>query len=81
MGVAQYVRGRKLKKYHNTLKNIEISYFMSTDELKASDKYFWLGRGFEWKQKHAQRLYEASTPNGEKIVSDSAIYRKAEKVL
>ncbi|WP_105903638.1 type IV conjugative transfer system coupling protein TraD [Vibrio gangliei] len=78
MGVAQFIRGRKLKAYHNALKNID-AYYMSTDELKSSDKYFWLGKGFEWQQKHAQRLYEASTPNGEKIVSNSSLYKKARK--
>ncbi len=75
MGVAQYFNGKKLKKYHNALRNID-AYFMSTEELPVSTKFFWLGRGFEWTQKHAQRLYEATTPNGEKITEDSKLYKK-----
>jgi len=74
IGVSQYFNGRKLKKYHRALRNID-AYFMSTSELPVSKEFFWLGKGFEWKQKHVQRAYEASTPNGEKIVGDSKAYR------
>ncbi|MBD1577902.1 type IV conjugative transfer system coupling protein TraD [Vibrio sp. S11_S32] len=78
IGIKQYVSGRKLKKYHNALKNID-AFFMTMEELPVSSKSFWLGRGFEWKQKHTQRLYETQSPNGEMITSLSPAYKSARK--
>ncbi|MGR5328686.1 conjugative transfer system coupling protein TraD [Photobacterium damselae] len=79
MAAAQFLNGRKLKTYQRNLTRLE-AFSMTTEELPVSNSEFWLGRGFDWTQRHAQRVYECQRQQGQKYIRQSRAYRKAREI-
>ncbi|WP_318521151.1 conjugative transfer system coupling protein TraD [Photobacterium leiognathi] len=79
MAAAQFLNGRKVKRYQHNLTRLE-AFSMTTEELPVSNSEFWLGRGFDWTQKHAQRVYECQRQQGQKYIKQSWWYDKAREI-
>lgn len=79
LGVAQYYKGRKLRRYQEGLRNLQ-PFFIQTEDLPVSEDEFWLGRGYEVTQVHAQRMYECNTPNGIPYTKPSKAYNRARQI-
>ena len=75
MAGTQIVNGRKLKRYQKNLTRLE-AFAMTTEELPVSETEFYLGKGFDWTQVHAQRAYECQKQNGRKYIKQSPLYYK-----
>lgn len=78
MSASQVYNGSQLRKYQKGLLTLE-PYFISTDEIPVSDKDFWLGKGFEVTQVHAQRMYECNKPAGLPYIMQSDYYKSARR--
>ncbi|WP_181317672.1 conjugative transfer system coupling protein TraD [Photobacterium phosphoreum] len=76
MSAAQFLNGRKLRRYQKNLVRLE-AYAMTTEELPVSNTEFWLGKGFDWTQIHTQRTFECQRQGGQKYIRQSALYYKA----
>ena len=79
MAGTQIVNGRKLKRYQKSLTRLE-AFAMTTEELPVSETEFYLGKGFDWTQVHAQRAYECQKQNGRKYIKQSPLYYKAREL-
>ncbi|MHB0818474.1 type IV conjugative transfer system coupling protein TraD [Stutzerimonas stutzeri] len=55
-------------------------YEMASAEVPISPNYLFLGKGFQWEQKHTQRLYSSLKPEVAKYVKPSAAYRAARRL-
>ena len=56
-GFFRYSGGNRIKRYQKGLLALKM-FTMSSKELPVSNFYQYLGHGFEWDQRHAQRIYE-----------------------
>ena len=54
LAVRRLLQGRKIRKYQKGLWRLP-KYVLSSKDLKASNKKLFLGMGFRWESKHAQR--------------------------
>ena len=55
-------------------------YFMKRSKIPVSKKHLFLGKGFEWKQKHTQRLRDTLLPANDHFLEDKPSYRKARRI-
>ena len=76
MSAAQFLNGRKLRRYQKNLLRLE-AYAMTTEELPVSNTKFWLGKGFDWTQIHTQRTFECQRQGEQKYIKQSDLYKKA----
>ena len=79
MAATQFLNGKNLAHYQHNLTRLE-AYAMTTEELPISNTEFWLGKGFEWTQTHAQRAYECQRQQGLKYTQQSASYYRARSI-
>lgn len=69
-------QGLRILHYRRNIRRLP-RYAMSSRHIPISHRYLFLGRGFQWTQKHTQRLLEARRPETEHYVQPSVIYRMA----
>lgn len=69
-------QGLRILRYSRNIKRLP-RYELSSRQIPVSQRYLFLGRGFQWTQKHTQRLLEARRPEAEHYVQPSVIYRMA----
>ncbi|MBI0472763.1 type IV conjugative transfer system coupling protein TraD [Pectobacterium versatile] len=69
-------QGLQILRYRRNIRRLP-RYVMSSKQIPVSNRYLFLGRGFQWTQKHTQRLLEARRPETECYVQPSVIYRMA----
>ncbi|MBI0557270.1 type IV conjugative transfer system coupling protein TraD [Pectobacterium parmentieri] len=69
-------QGLRILRYRRNIRRLP-RYVMSSKQIPVSNRYLFLGRGFQWTQKHTQRLLEARRPETECYVQPSVIYRMA----
>lgn len=69
-------QGLRILRYRRNIKRLP-RYELSSRQIPVSQRYLFLGRGFQWTQKHTQRLLEARRPEAEHYVQPSVIYRMA----
>ncbi|MFQ6245922.1 type IV conjugative transfer system coupling protein TraD [Yersinia enterocolitica] len=72
-------QGLRILRYRRNIRRLP-RYEMSSREIPVSHRYLFLGRGFQWTQKHTQRLLEARRPETEHYVQPSVIYRMAREL-
>lgn len=63
--VVLFRRGRRVKRYQKNLTRLPM-YRMKAKDLPVSDKVQFLGMGFAWTARHAQRVYDINLPKNEK---------------
>ncbi len=69
-------QGLRILRYRRNIRRLP-RYVMSSKQIPVSNRYLFLGKGFQWTQKHTQRLLEARRPETECYVQPSVIYRMA----
>lgn len=69
-------QGLRILRYRRNIRRLP-RYAMSSRQIPISHRYLFLGRGFQWTQKHTQRLLEARRPETEHYVQPSLTYRMA----
>ncbi len=72
-------QGLRILRYRRNIRRLS-RYEMTSSQIPVSHRYLFLGRGFQWTQKHTQRLVEARRPESEPYVQPSAIFRMARKL-
>ncbi len=75
-GIKRWREAAKVIKYQKGIRNLPL-YIMRSDELKISYKQQYLGQGFKWTTKHAQRLYDLEMTRNEKYESQTKGYKRA----
>ena len=55
-------------------------YTLAPEQIPISHKRLFLGRGFQWQQKHTQRLRDTQNPKVRKYIEPSSAYRIARKL-
>ncbi len=78
VGLAIYrlAEGVEVRKYQKSLNSIDF-FFIKTDEIKHSHRSTWLGRGFEWTEVHAQRVWDAQKSNLKKYYRETKLFKLA----
>src|SRR5476649_1804525 len=69
-GVLAFIRtrqGLRILRYRRNIRRLP-RYELSSRQIPVSQRYLFLGRGFQWTQKHTQRLLEARRPETEQYV-------------
>ncbi|MBS9781835.1 MAG: type IV conjugative transfer system coupling protein TraD [Gammaproteobacteria bacterium] len=74
-----FSRGYKLKQYQQNLTRLPM-YEMKSDDIPISNKVHFLGMGFEWTQRHTQRIYDLNLPQNSKYKEYSPLYKKAREM-
>ena len=69
-------QGLRIIRYRRNIRRLP-RYEMNSRQIPVSNRYLFLGRGFQWTQKHTQRLLEARRPETEHYVQPTVIYRMA----
>src|SRR5471030_91955 len=69
-------QGLRILRYRRNIRRLP-RYELSSRQIPVSQRYLFLGRGFQWTQKHTQRLLEARRPETEHYVQPTVIYRMA----
>ena len=67
-------QGIRIVRYKKNLRSLP-HYAMSNREVPVSNKVLFVGKGFEWQQKHVQRLRDISLYGGHKFTRQSWPYR------
>lgn len=74
IAVKNYLKYRKLKKYQSQLINLP-AFIQSGDDINFSHKKLYLGKGFLWDERHAQRLFDLEKAIGRKFRELSLSYQ------
>lgn len=75
-GLKRWREAAKVLRYQKGIRNLPL-YIMRSDQLKISYKQQYLGQGFKWTTKHAQRLYDLEMTHNEKYESQTQGYKRA----
>ncbi|PQA85916.1 type IV conjugative transfer system coupling protein TraD [Hyphococcus luteus] len=70
--------GWRIVTYHRHLKRLP-RYALPADRIPVSNRKLFLGRGFQWEQKHTQRLRDTLRPEAQAYVRPGPLYRWARK--
>jgi len=76
LAVMRMRQGYAVVRYHKRLKRLPY-YAISQKELPVLGDNLFLGKGFKWTQKHAQRFRDTYNPDMRKYVDDSAFFKWA----
>ena len=77
-GIQRFRQGSRIKRYQSGLLALSMFVKSSTD-LVISKKYQYLGEGFLWDQRHAQRITEFNLPKNKEYREDSSGYEWARR--
>ncbi|QEY57773.1 type IV conjugative transfer system coupling protein TraD [Pseudomonas sp. C27(2019)] len=75
-GAIRFKQGLNVVRYRQNLKRLPI-YEMTSSQIPVSNKFLFMGRGFEWTRIHTQRLMDANDPNVAHLVEPSSAFRLA----
>jgi len=79
LAVLRAYQGLHVLKYRANLRHLP-RYTMKPDKVPVSNmKLFW-GRGFEWTQKHSQRLFDSRLPEYAKYLEQGLTYQAARSI-
>ncbi|MBS9781387.1 MAG: type IV conjugative transfer system coupling protein TraD [Gammaproteobacteria bacterium] len=77
-GIKRWREASRILKYQKGIRNLPL-YIMRSEDLKISYKQQYLGQGFKWTTKHAQRLYDLELSQNEKYEDQSKGYHRARR--
>ena len=75
-GTIRALQAVKLKKFQVRLQRLPV-FKMKTSEIPISNKYLYLGKGFQWHPRHTQRLQQIKQIANEKFVTGSKLQQLA----
>lgn len=78
LGCARVQQGLRIVRYHRNLKRMP-RFELAPKQIPVSKARLFLGRGFEWRQKHTQRLHDTRRPAAEPYLKPSNAYRWARR--
>ncbi|MDX9943324.1 MAG: type IV conjugative transfer system coupling protein TraD [Azonexus sp.] len=78
LSMLRFFQGLKVIQYQRNLRTLK-HYILKPDEIPWSRENLFLGLGFQWDQRHTQRLYDSREPNAERYTKQSGLYQKARK--
>jgi len=78
LGLRRYRQGARVRRYQKGLRRLK-PYVMSSKKLPVSRERLFLGLGFEWDGRHAQRLADLDRTNGRVYKEMSALYQWARR--
>jgi len=70
----RFYQGCQILRYRRQLKRLP-RYVLDAEAIPYSRHRLFLGRGFQWDQRHSQRLIEARSPSGRRYVEPGRLYR------
>jgi len=74
IGVNRFFQGYTIARYHKSL--VRLPYYgLKPAQIPVSHKHLFLGIGFQWTQKHTQRLQDALDPLNEDYLKPGLDYR------
>lgn len=76
LGLVRLWRGCRIKRYRWQLRQLPL-YILDADRIPLSHHKLFLGRGFDWDQRHSQRLVEARSPQAKRWLNHNFLYRTA----
>lgn len=76
MSIHRFRQGWRIVRYHKNLKRLPF-YSMTSRQIPVGKKYLFLGKGFEWKPKHTQRLHDCFSSQGEPYLEQSKLFKLA----
>ena len=79
LGTMRFYQGKKVLNYQKNLKRLPF-YCLKPDNIPVSYKKLFLGQGFEWTQKHSQRLFDTQLPQNTKYTDMGKLYQVARKI-
>lgn len=79
LGIIRFYQGKKVLAYQKNLKRLPF-YCLKPNNIPVSQKKLFLGQGFEWTQKHSQRLFDTQLPKNAKYTDMGKMYKLARKV-
>ena len=74
----RFLDGWAIRKYHRNLTRLSY-YEMRPQDVPCSNRVNWIGRGFEWKAIHMQRMIDAQSIKAMKYLEPGFMYRMARK--
>lgn len=69
-------QGHKILRYRKNLLRLP-EYALAPSDIPGSADALFLGRGFEWTQRHTQRLHQARQPHNEHLLKVGRLYKFA----
>ena len=72
-------QGMSVLRYQRSLVKLP-RYVMSLSKIRASNNYLFLGKGFQWRELHTERLYAARERKNERYVKPSRTYQLAREI-
>lgn len=75
LGCLKWRKGRKFVKYQKSLIYIR-PFVRSSKQIGTSKEYLWIGKGFMWGQKHAQRMHELSLSKNAHFIENPIWYKR-----
>ncbi|MCE2573838.1 type IV conjugative transfer system coupling protein TraD [Motilimonas eburnea] len=75
----RFKQGMTVRQYQKNLLRLK-PFAMKTSEVPTSKNNLWIGKGFEWRQKHTQRLWDCKRSDAEKYIQPSWLYNFAREV-
>jgi len=79
LGTIRFYQGKKVLNYQKNLKRLPF-YCLKPDNIPVSHKKLFLGQGFEWTQKHSQRLFDTELPKNAKYTDMGRLYQLARNI-
>lgn len=76
VGAVRFKQGMDVLKYRRNLKRLPV-YEMTSSQIPVSNKFLFMGKGFEWTRIHTQRLMDAQDPQAARFVEPSKLFRTA----
>lgn len=72
-GLFRASQALKIKRFQSRLRLLPV-FKLGTTEIPISKKYLFIGKGFEWKATHTQRLHQIKKISNERFTRKSKIY-------
>ena len=74
IGLYRFSQAIKLLTFQKRLEKLPV-FKLGTKQIPISKKYFYLGKGFEWKASHTQRLHQIKQIANERFTGKSKFYQ------
>lgn len=79
LGIRRWRQGMRIRRYQKGLRRLK-PYVMASRRMPVSHQRLFLGLGFEWDSRHAQRLADLNRKEGRIYKQQSPLYRWARRV-
>jgi len=79
LGIVRFFQANAVWRYQRNLRRLP-SYMLKPDNIPVSHIKLFLGQGFEWTQKHSQRLFDTRLPGNAKYIDMGWMYKTSRKL-